>query len=242
MIEVLNAVHNIVSVSPEELAEKNRARKGVYYLDNRDMIVIVGWEHAKKAGELIACYLELTPDERQTVDQMLLSSGKDGVIALAKMFKEIARIRREKGQIFMRTDEIRIFPCFADHPPDAEKLQRKEVYYQEHNSFESPILIDGAGNLIDGYTSYLLAVRHGIEHVPVQYGRRQIVTAAHKPEGKRYRWELPGLLVGRIQPGDKVTVQTARGFRRVKVETVEEYAGEAQPLKMVVRKGRMGRR
>jgi len=46
----------------------------------------------------------------------------------------------------------------------------------------------------------------------------------------------------RILPGDKVTVQTARGFRRVKVETVEEYAGEAQPLKMVVRKGRMGRR
>ena len=79
--------------------------------------------------------------------------------------------------------------------------------------------------------------------VPVRYGRRQTIKAAHRPGGPLYSWELPGLLVGKVHPGDKVTVQTARGFRRVTVEAVEEYAGQGpEPLKMVVRKGRMRRR
>ena len=143
----------------------------------------------------------------------------------------------------MKIDEIRIFPCFAEHPPKPEKMESKDLYYQAHDSFESEIIIDGAGNLIDGYTSYLLAVRYGVSHVPVRYGRRQTITAAHRPGGTLYRWELPGLLVGKVHPGDKVTVKTARGFRRVTVAAVEEYAGQEQePLKMVVRKGRMRRR
>lgn len=143
----------------------------------------------------------------------------------------------------MKTDKIRIFPCFAAHPPKPEKMESKDLYYQAHGSFESEIILDGAGNLIDGYTSYLLAIRYGVSHVPVRYGRRQIITAAHKPGGSLYAWELPGLLVGKIHPGDKVTVQTAGGFRRVTVEAVKEYAGQEQePLKMVVRKGRMRRR
>ncbi len=143
----------------------------------------------------------------------------------------------------MRIDEIRIFPCFAAHPPKLKKMERKDWHYQEHGSFESEIILDGARNLIDGYTSYLLAVWYGVTHVPVKYGRRQTITAAHKSGGTLYRWELPGLLVGKVHPGDAVTVQTARGFRRVTVEAVEEYAGqEPEALKMVVRRGRMRRR
>ena len=184
-----------------------------------------------------------SPEGKQKAEEYFLSSGEDFGIRINNMLKEIARIRREKGQFTMRTDEIRIFPCFADHPPKPEKMENKDLYYQAHDSFESEIIIDGAGNLIDGYTSYLLAVRYGISHVSVRYGRRQTITAAHRPGGTLYRWELPGLLVGKIHPGDKVTVQTARGYRRVTVEAVEEYAGQGpEPLKMVVRKGRMRRR
>ena len=143
----------------------------------------------------------------------------------------------------MKTNEIRIFPCFAAHPPKPEKMESKNRYYQAHGSFESEIILDGAGNLIDGYTSYLLAIRYGVSHVPVRYGRRQTITAAHKAGGTLYCWELPGLLVGKVHPGDKVTVQTARGYRRVTVEAVEEYSGQGpEPLKMVVRKGRMRRK
>lgn len=141
----------------------------------------------------------------------------------------------------MRIDQIRIYPCYAEHPPKAELMQRKEAYYQDHGSFESEIILDGAGNLIDGYTSYLLAIKYGINYVPVRYWRRQIIKAAHKPGGKLHAWELPGILTGRIHPGDKVTVQTARGFRRVRVAAVEEYDGQ-DALAMVIRKGRMRRR
>ena len=244
MMEILNAVHNIVSAGPEDLPERSRERQTIYYSDEKDMVVIAGWgDDTGRIAEMIANYLELFPEGKQKAEEYFLTSGEDFDIRLNNMLKEIARIRREKGQSTMRTDEIRIFPCFAAHPPKPEKMERKDLYYQAHGSFESEIILDGAGNLIDGYTSYLLAVRYGVSHVPVRYGRRQIVAAAHRPGGTLYRWELPGLLVGKVHPGDKVTVKTARGYRRVTVEAVEEYSGpEPEPLKMVVRKGRMRRR
>ena len=244
MMEILNAVHNIVSASPEDIPEHLQERQAIYYSDKKDMVVIAGWgDDTGRVAEMIVNYLELSPEGKQKAEEFFLSSGEDFGIRINHTLKEIARIRREKGQFTMRTDEIRIFPCFAAHPPKPEKMEGKDLYYQAHGFFESEIILDGAGNLIDGYTSYLLAVQYGVSYVPVRYGRRQTITAAHRPGGPLYRWELPGLLVGKVHPGDKVTVKTARGFRRVTVETVEKYAGqEPEPLKMVVRKGRMRRR
>ena len=51
---------------------------------------------------------------------------------------------------------------------------------------------------------------------------RQIVRASHKPGGKMYSWELPGLLIDRVSAGDKVVVRTERGARTVIVTAVEE--------------------
>ena len=135
----------------------------------------------------------------------------------------------------MRIDEIRIFPFFRARPPLAEKLDRKERYYLEHGEFESEIVLDGSGNLIDGYTTYLLAGKYGLEHIPVRYGRRQIIRAAHRPGGKLYTWELPGILVDRVRAGDRVGVRTEKGHTTVMVAGVEEYAGqEPEPLRMVL--------
>ena len=135
----------------------------------------------------------------------------------------------------MRIDEIRIFPCFRARPPLAEKLDRKERYYLEHGEFESEIVLDGSGNLIDGSTTYLLAGKYGLEHIPVRYGRRQIIRAAHRPGGKLYTWELPGILVDRVRAGDRVGVRTEKGHTTVMVAGVEEYAGqEPEPLRMVL--------
>lgn len=137
----------------------------------------------------------------------------------------------------MRTDHIKIFPCFTEHPPKPETMERKDRYYQEHGSFESEIIIDGTGNLIDGYTSYLLAVRYGVSHVPVRYGRRQIIRAAHRPDGKLYVWELPGILIDRVKAGDRVLVRSGKGVRVVTVAAVEEYGQQVtEPLRMALRK------
>ena len=118
----------------------------------------------------------------------------------------------------------------------------KEQYFRETGCLQSEIILDGAGNLIDGYTSYLLAKAHGLASVPIRYGRRQIVRASHRNGGKLYAWELPGLLVGRVSVGEKLIVRTSRGLRTVTVAEVEEYAEQdPEPLRMAIRKPR-GRR
>ena len=60
--------------------------------------------------------------------------------------------------------------------------------------------------------------------------------ASHKPGGKMYSWELPGLLIDRVSAGDRAVVRTERGVKVVTVAAVEEYAGnETKPLKRVIK-------
>lgn len=148
---------------------------------------------------------------------------------------------RASGEVVdIPTDEVKIYPCFAAHEP--EKMQRKERYFEETGLLQSQIILDSQGNLVDGYTSYLVARAHGIQCVPVRYGRRQIVRASHKPGGKLYSWELPGILIDRVSAGDRAVVRTERGVRTVIVTAVEEYAGnEPEPLRMVIRVRRAAR-
>lgn len=142
-----------------------------------------------------------------------------------------------KGEIkIMNIDDIKIYPCFQEHPPKQEKMEQKEQYFMETGLLQSQIILDSQGNLIDGYTSYLLARAHGIQCVPIRYGRRQIVNASHRIGGKLYKWELPGILIDRVSAGDKVLIHTQRGVRVVTVAAVEEYAGSnPEPLRMVIR-------
>ncbi len=156
----------------------------------------------------------------------------------AKAFKIYNNAVRDtlNGVRIVNIDEIKIYPCFAAHKPKPEKMQRKEQYFEETGALQSQIILDSRGNLIDGYTSYLLARAHGIQCVPIRYGRRQIVRAYHKPGGKLYSWELPGLLIDRVSAGDMAIVHTERGVKAVTVAAVEEYAGnEPEPLRMVIR-------
>lgn len=141
------------------------------------------------------------------------------------------------GEAFtIPTDDIKIFPCFAEHPPGADKMQSKARYFAEKGDLQSHIILDGENNLIDGYTSYLLARQQGIRLVPARYGKRQIIRASHREGGKLYTWELPGLLIDRVSAGDKAVVRTERGARTVIVTAVEEYAGnEPETLRMVIR-------
>ena len=142
-----------------------------------------------------------------------------------------------KGEIRrMNIDDIKIYPCFHEHPPKPEKMEQKEQYFAKTGVLQSEIVIDSNGFLLDGFTSFLIAEKHGIECIPVRYGRRQIVKASHRPGGKLYEWELPGILIDRVSAGDKVLIHTQRGVRVVTVAAVEEYAGnEPEPLRMVIR-------
>lgn len=143
----------------------------------------------------------------------------------------------------MNIGDIRIYPCFAAHTPRVETMEPKEWLYAESGLQEFGIILDHNNNLVDGYCGYLLAKRYGLTHVPVRYGRRQTVRASHRPGGKLYSWELPGILVGRVRPGDRVMVETSGGHSLVTVAQVEEYSREApEPLRMVIRRLRRSRK
>ena len=145
-------------------------------------------------------------------------------------------LKEDEGEKIMKINDIKIYPCFESHSPKAEKMEQKEQYFAETGLLQSQIILDGNGYLINGFTSYLLAKEHGIQIVPVRYGKRQIVRASHKSGGKLYSWELPWILIDRVHTGDRVLVRTERGVQAVTVAAVEDYAGnEPEPLRMVIR-------
>lgn len=168
------------------------------------------------------------------------------VLDVMEEYKNSVRQEEEggSGRVDMPVDAIRIPPCFADHPPGSEKMEQKEQYFRETGALQSQIILDGDGNLIDGYTSYLLAVRHGIQSIPIRKGKRQIVRACHKAGGQSYMWELPRCLVDRVSTGDRVLVHTRKGVRSATVEAVEDYLPQKQggPLRTAIRvMGKTGR-
>lgn len=97
MMKILSATHNIVSVTPELLSERHMKGTGIYYMDTKDMIAVVGWgENTKRIGEMIADHLELSLEGQQAAEEFALSSGDDSVVRLNEMLKTVSRMRRER--------------------------------------------------------------------------------------------------------------------------------------------------
>lgn len=56
--------------------------------------------------------------------------------------------------------------------PNQKKMQKKIQYYKENHKFESQIVIDLNYNLLDGYTSYLIAKNYNKATVIVKLKRK----------------------------------------------------------------------
>lgn len=193
-------------------------------------------------AEIIVELRKRTPEQQDQFKRECLEYANDlspfENVFIRKVFIVIDKyLKEDRREQEMRIEDIKIFPCFSAHQPKPEKMQQKEQYFMETGLLQSQIIVDTGGNLIDGYTSYLLARAHGIQSVPVRYGKRQIVKAFHKPGGKLYTWELPEGLIDLVSAEDKVLIHTKRGVRVVTVAAVEEYAGNElpDPFKMVIR-------
>lgn len=142
----------------------------------------------------------------------------------------------------MQVEDIQIFPCFMDNPPKPEKMERKTQYFEQTGYFQSEIILDEENNLIDEYTSYLLAVERKMKRVPIRYGKRQTIRAYHRQGGKLYEWELPQKLIDRVSAGDKVLVHTEKGVCFVTVAAVEQYGPQerTQALRRAIRVNKGG--
>lgn len=73
----------------------------------------------------------------------------------SKIKKEIIDALMNETAVEIEISKIKIPEHFSK--PNPKKLQQKFKYYKENHKFESQIVIDLDYNLIDGYTSYLIA-------------------------------------------------------------------------------------
>ncbi|MCI8620607.1 MAG: hypothetical protein HFJ50_01995 [Clostridia bacterium] len=66
-----------------------------------------------------------------------------------------------------RLDKIVVSMAFKEHPPKESKMISRENYYIVYHKFKVPIVITNKYDLIDGYTSYLIAKQLGKKYVKV---------------------------------------------------------------------------
>ena len=83
--------------------------------------------------------------------------------SLIKKMCEIPKIR-----YCIKTDEIKVPESFEKTPPSKRKMKQRWKYYRETGELYVPIVINNDGLLIDGFTSYLIAVADGMKCVDVK--------------------------------------------------------------------------
>lgn len=78
--------------------------------------------------------------------------------------KLLKKISEQKTMV--KIENIKIPKKFRK--PNPNKLKDRIDYYRQYNNFKTPIVIDKDNNLIDGYTSYLIAKKYNLEIVKVE--------------------------------------------------------------------------
>lgn len=79
------------------------------------------------------------------------------------------RLIRLLGYEFI--EDIKIKYYFKKTSPRKEKMKRKIDYYNRTGRYESKIILNKTNRLIDGYTTYLLAKKHGRKIIKVKRER-----------------------------------------------------------------------
>lgn len=72
-------------------------------------------------------------------------------------------------EYWVKLSEIQIIPQFKETPPGYVKMCNKMNYYKQTGKFQSPIRLMRNFTLIDGYSSYLIAKKQGLDKVPVYF-------------------------------------------------------------------------
>lgn len=135
--------------------------------------------------------------------------------------------------------DIIISEDYKNTQPGTRKMERAELHYLLTRELPINIVINDAGMLIDGYITYLLAVKYGVERLDVFRGYVEIVEAVHRPLSKKsYAWRVPFSLIGQIKAGDHVIVPAPAGAQRVKVVNVirQQYPDQEIGKKSIYKK------
>lgn len=133
--------------------------------------------------------------------------------------------------------DIVISEDFKNTTPAERKLQRKEDYFINTGKLPEDIVINDDNVLIDGYTTYLVAVKHGILSANVKRGYVELIEAAHSAGSRLYVWRVPASMHGSIKKGDRCIVRTGNGVNRVAVVNIlrQQYPVQNPRLRNVIR-------
>lgn len=102
-----------------------------------------------------------------------LIKGKDVIVDLQEehikiqdnMINDLLKHINKKKKI-IKISDIKIPRNFK--APNKDKLKRRYTYFDTNQNFEVPIVVDNQNNLIDGYTSYLIAKHYNFSYVEVE--------------------------------------------------------------------------
>lgn len=85
---------------------------------------------------------------------------------MQKDIDELGRIlnRPKEGEI-VKLGNIKI--PFKFTAPSEKKLHKRNLYYLKHGYFKSTIILNEDNLLIDGYTTYLLALNKGYDYITI---------------------------------------------------------------------------
>ena len=67
----------------------------------------------------------------------------------------------------MKINKIKIYDSFIEKAPGDRKMARRWRYYRETGELYVPIVINKEGYLVDGYTSYIIAMADGLKKYEV---------------------------------------------------------------------------
>ena len=132
--------------------------------------------------------------------------------------------------------DIVISEDYKNTTPGSRKMERAEQRYLQTGLLLANIIINDNNVLIDGYITYLLAVRHGLEQVDVYRGYIEIIEAVHRAESNKvFQWRVPLRLYGQVQRNDFVMARTSSGVKRVLVKAVirQSYPEQGRTLKRI---------
>lgn len=102
-----------------------------------------------------------------------LIKGKDAIADLQEehieiqdnMINDLLKHINKKKKI-IKISDIKIPRKFKT--PNKDKLNRRYTCFDTNQNFEVPIIVDNQNNLIDGYTSYLIAKHYNFSYVEVE--------------------------------------------------------------------------
>lgn len=84
--------------------------------------------------------------------------------------KKVFKYYKPGKEYWVNIDRIHISEDFEKHHPRSEKLTAKWRYYLVTGKFESKIVLNRNFELVDGFTSFLIAKRMDLGKVPVWFG------------------------------------------------------------------------